>query len=167
MKKKENENKKKFEAFKEEIQNQFNKEKKEIASKFGLIIDAQNEQINAQNTKIALLAEINHQSEIHSQEMNKYILNLGTKFNYLLNTCKVLFIRKICDFIIEGLIKRYRSSMTVTKFYSINNAKTKFQLIVFHEDVAGNSKYYLNTIIDFLMETIQYCSSIVHMKKKV
>ena len=78
MKKKENENKKKFKAFKEEIKKQFNKEKKEIESKFGLIIDAQNKQINAQNrkiaaqdTKIALLAEINHQSEIHSQEMNR------------------------------------------------------------------------------------------------
>ena len=87
---------------------------------------------------------------------------LGTQFNHLFNSCKVLFLRKICDFILEGLINKYKPSIALTAYNFTNNAGNKFPLMVFHEDVEGFSKLYLNTIIDYLMETKQNCSSIMN-----
>ena len=92
-------------------------------------------------------------------------MNIGCKFTCLFNSCKVLYIRKICDFILEGLINNYESSVALTTKTFINNNKVKFQLIVFTKDIKNISKYVLNLIVDFLMETKQNCSSIVHMNK--
>ena len=82
MKKKDDENKKKMEKLKSDIE-----------SKFSEIINAQNEKINDQkdeimeaNKKIALLSEIQNQSDILSNKMNKYIMKLGTGFNSLYNS---------------------------------------------------------------------------------
>ena len=74
--------------------------KSDIESKFSEIINAQNEKIAAQeqkindqkeeimeaNKKIALLSEIQNQSTILSNKMNKYIMKLGTGFNSLYNS---------------------------------------------------------------------------------
>ena len=142
----------------EEIKQQFLSEKEEIVFSF-------NQKINTQNKKIALLTEIQNQSEIHSKKMNKYILDLGTRFNHLFNSCKVLYIRKICDFIIEGLIDNYGDSMALTERYFSNNKGIKFQLMVFLSNTKGISINSLNLIIDFLMETKQNCSEIIHWNK--
>jgi DNA-binding protein H-NS len=65
--------------------NLYRKLKSDIESKFSEIINAQNEKINEQkdeimeaNNKIALLSEIQNQSGILSNKMNKYIMKLGT-----------------------------------------------------------------------------------------
>ena len=142
----------------EEIKQQFLSEKEEIVFSF-------NQKINTQNKKIALLTEIQNQSEIHSKKMNKYILDLGTRFNHLFNSYKVLYIRKICDFIIEGLIDNYGDSMALTERYFSNNKGIKFQLMVFLSNTKGISINSLNLIIDFLMETKQNCSEIIHWNK--
>ena len=172
MKRKNDEFKKKFDSLKKEIEEKFSQEKTELETKLGKIINSQNEEINAQNKKIitqnkkiALLSEIQNQSELYSKEINKYVMCLGTQFNHLFNSCKVLFLRKICDFILEGLINKYNPSIALTAYNFTNNAGNKFPLMVFHEDVEGFSKLYLNTIIDYLMETKQNCSSIVHMNR--
>ena len=166
MKKKDDENKKKMEKLKSDIE-----------SKFCEIINAQNEKIAAQdqkineqkdeiieaNKKIALLSEIQNQSDILSNKMNKYTMKLGTGFNSLYNSCKVLYIRKICDFILEGLINKYQNSLALTRYNFQNEAGTIFPLIVFKNDIHKMSKYYLSLLIDYLMETKQNCSAIVHM----
>ena len=51
--------------------------------------------IKNQNNKLAILSEINNQSEISSIKMKDYLLNLGSKFNELLNCCKIMFAKKI------------------------------------------------------------------------
>ena len=126
-------------------------------------INTQNEAINEQNEKIVLLAKIIHESNMHSNEINKYLMYVGDQFNSLFNSCKVLYIRKICDFILDGLINNYMNSIALTKIKFINNRGVQFPIIVFKKNIGIYQKYYLNLIIDYLMETKQNCSAIVHM----
>ena len=126
-------------------------------------INTQNEAINEQNEKIVLLAKIIHESNMHSNEINKYLMHVGDQFNSLFNSCKVLYIRKICDFILDGLINNYMNSIALTKIKFINNRGVQFPIIVFKKNIGIYQKYYLNLIIDYLMETKQNCSAIVHM----
>ena len=145
-----------------------NKENVELNMKLdghNVKINEQNEKINEQNEKINLLLKIQYQSDIYSKKVNEYIMNIGGKFTCLFNSCKVLYIRKICDFILEGLINNYESSVALTTTTFINNRNVSFKLIVFTKDIKNISKYVLNLIVDFLMETKQNCSSIVHMNK--
>ena len=146
-----------------------NKENVELNMKLdghNVKINEQNEKINEQNEKINLLLKIQYQSDIYSKKVNEYIMNIGGKFTCLFNSCKVLYIRKICDFILEGLINNYESSVALTTTTFINNRNVSFKLIVFTKDIKNISKYVLNLIVDFLMETKQNCSSIVHMNKE-
>ena len=68
----------------------------------------QKKEIPTQNVKISLLSEIHNSSDKHSKEINVYVMYLGTQFNTLFNSCKVLFVRKICDFLLEGLIDMHK-----------------------------------------------------------
>ena len=135
-----------------------------IAAQDETINEQKNEIISA-NNKIAILSEIQNQSSILSNRMNKYLIKLGTGFNSLFNSCKVLYIRKVCDFILDGLINKYQNSMALTRYNFQNDAGTIFPLIVFKNDLHKISKYHLNLLIDYLMETKQNCSAIVHMNR--
>ena len=119
--------------------------------------------IKNQNNKLAILSEINNQSEISSIKMKDYLLNLGRQFNELLNCCKIMFARKICNFILDGIINKYPRSLALTKCEFINAKGNQFKLIVFKKDIQETSKYHLNLIIDFLMETKQNTSGKIHI----
>ena len=60
-------------------------------------------------------------------------------------------------------IKILFNSISLTKFSFINNKGIKFQLIVFNKDIKNISKYEINLIIGFLMETKQNYSLIAHI----
>ena len=92
-------------------------------------------------------------------------MKLGIGFNSLYNSCKVLYIRKICDFILEGLINKYQNSMVLTRYNFQNEIGTIFPLIVLKNDLHKISKYYLNLLIDYLMETKQNCCTIANMNR--
>ena len=79
-----------------------NDQKKEIC--------IQKKEIPTQNVKISLLSEIHNSSEKNSKAVNAYVMNLGTQFFTLFNSCKVLFVRKIFDFLLEGLIDKHKNS---------------------------------------------------------
>ena len=55
--------------------------------------------------------------------------------------------------------------MALTRTRFKNNNGVKFQLIEFKKNIIGISKFKLNLIIDFLMETKQNFSTIIHMNK--
>ena len=129
-------------------------------------IEGQNKTINEQNEKIALLYEIQNQSDKNSKLIKEYLMSLGTQWNSLYNSCKVLFIRKTCDFILEGIISNYSNSIALTKKRFKNNRGIEFPLMVFINDINGINKFSLNLIADFLMETKQNCSSIMHLNSK-
>jgi hypothetical protein len=74
-----------------------------------------------------------------------------------------MFARKICIFILDGIINKYPCSLALTKC-EFNNAKgNKFKLIVFKKDIQKTSKYHLNLIINFLIETKQNTSGKSHI----
>ncbi len=62
-----------------------------------------------------MLNEIQNQSDKNSKLIKEYLMSLGTQWNSLYNSCKVLFIRKTCDFILEGIITNYSNSIALTK----------------------------------------------------
>ena len=66
-----------------------------------------------------------------------------------------LCLQKNFNFIIDGIINKSPPSLVLTKC-EFNNAKwNQFKLNVFKKDIQETSKYHLNLIIDFLMETKQ------------
>ena len=122
-----------------------------------------NKEMQEQKMKTSLLSEIYKQSKIYSNELNNYVMHIGNKFICLFNTCKILFVRKICDFILEGLIQEHGRELAKTLDTFTNNNGINFRLIVFKENTEDN--YINNLIIDFLMETKQNCSQEIHMCK--
>ena len=124
----------------------------------------QDKKIKNQNNKIVLLLSIYNHSDIYSQKIEEYVLKLGLKFNNLINSFKVLYTRKICNFILDGIINRYGKFLALTT-YDFYTERNNFKLIVFKKNVNHISKYYLNLIIDFLMETKQNTSNIIHIHK--
>ena len=113
------------------------------------------------NSKISLLSEIVNQKKIYFNKVKEYILSKGIKFDSLYNSCKVMFVRKICDFILDGLIRNYKLYLVKTKDIFKNNNGITFNLIVFRKDVPD--KYAKNLLIDYIMEIKQQCSLIIHM----
>ena len=120
-----------------------------------------NKEILDQNMKISLLSEIYNQSKINSNNMNNYIMHISKQFTCLFNSCKILFVRKICDFILEGLIQFHMKDLAKTADSFTNNDGFDFHLLVFKKNV--KNKFIKNLIIDFLMEKKQYCSDAIHM----
>ena len=55
--------------------------------------------------------------------------------------------------------------MALTRYNFQNEVESIFPLIVFKNDIHKISKFYLNLVIDYLMETKQNCSAIVHMNR--
>ena len=94
-------------------------------------------EILTQNVKISLLSEIHNSSEKHSKAVNAYVMNLGTQFNILFNSCKVIFVTKISDFLLEGIIDKHKNSMALTRTRFKNNNGVKFQLIEFKKNIKG------------------------------
>ena len=113
------------------------------------------------NTKIGLLIEINAQTE-HNNNRNFNALN--DKINKVINSYKILYIRKFANFILDGLIKRYPKYLakTVQKF-SNDDDKYSFSLIVAQKDIKGIDKYKINLMVDYLMETKQNTSKVIHI----
>ena len=113
------------------------------------------------NSKKSLLSEIGNQKQIYFNKVKEYILSKGITFDSLYNSCKVMFVRKICDFILDGLIRNYKLYLVKTKDIFKNNNGITFNLIVFRKDVPD--KYAKNLLIDYIMEIKQQCSLIIHM----
>ena len=88
--------------------------------------------------------------------------NINMKLNCVINVLKVIYYRKIANFILDGLVKKYPNSLGVTssKFY---NQRSKFNLVIAIEEI---NIYQINLIVDFLMHTKEKASSIIHINEK-
>ena len=155
---------KKIEAVRQELNKRITAQDLKIIAQENKII-VQNKKIKNLNNKIALLSAINQQSEIYSSKLSDYTLKLGTGFNKLINSFKVLYIRKICNFVLDGLINKYTNSLALTEDTFINSRDYEFKLMVFRNSINGISFFKLNLIIDFLMETKNNSSAIIHINK--
>ena len=144
-------NNKKYEKELEELKNEMN-------IKIGLL-EKKNQR---QNSKIGLLNEIINQSEIFHHRNTEF---LKVKVNALTNSFKVLYIRKISNFILDGIINKYKKKLAKTeKIYGPEN--NKFCIIVAKQDIKKISKYQINLIFDFLRYNKQISSKIIHLREK-
>lgn len=122
-----------------------------------------NKRLDEMNVITSLLLEIHNNEKIYSNKVDKYVMELGKHYNSILNSCRVLFVRKICDFILEGIINNYRPSLAKTKTKFQDSNDLKFNLLVFKKNT--KDKFAKNLIIDYLMETKRQCSRIIHLNK--
>ena len=146
---------KKFEELEEKIKEKSKKDKEELESKLFEL-----------KKNIGILTEINIESEKYiNNNLIKTINNMNFKLNNILNAFKVLYIRKIANLILDGLVNKYKDSLGVTskKFY---NQRLKFNLIVAIKEIEKIDIYQINLIFDFLMHIKEKCSSIIHLNEK-
>lgn len=120
-------------------------------------------EIGEQNKKIYLLSEIYHESDKFSKKIENNLIDLRTQFNKVINTFKVLYIRKICNFIIKELINRYHDNIALTKYKFKNNVGHDFSLTVVLRDLYKISKKKITSLFDFLWDTQKNCSKLIHL----
>ena len=152
---------KEFEQKLSEFEKKFDNKLKNLRDNYKNLRDNYKNNIDDLNSKISLLSEIVNQKKIYFNKVKEYILSKGITFDSLYNSCKVMFVRKICDFILDGLIRNYKLYLVKTKDIFKNNNGITFNLIVFRKDVPD--KYAKNLLIDYIMEIKQQCSLIIHM----
>ncbi len=121
-------------------------------------------EIDEQNKKIYLLSEIYKESEKFSKKIGNNLMDLKKQFNKVINTFKVLYIRKICNFILKELINRYNDRIALTKHKFKNSLGPDFSLTVVLKDIRKISKDKITALFDFLWETQQNCSKLIHFK---
>jgi len=143
------------EKIKEKLEEKSKKDKEELESKLFEL-----------KKNIGILTEINIESEKYiNNNLIKTINNMNFKLNNILNAFKVLYIRKIANLILDGLVNKYKDSLGVTskKFY---NQRLKFNLIIAVKEIEKIDIYQINLIFDFLMHIKEKCSSIIHLNEK-
>ena len=92
-------------------------------------------EINLLNKKILLLSEIYQQSEIYLKKINRYVVNSKSEINCLINSFKVLFIRKICNYILDNIYVKYKNSLAFTVKEFVNSENSVFNMIVAKDDI--------------------------------
>ena len=152
----------KFEEFEKKINKKTEADKRELQNKFM----ETNKKLMETNIIVGILTEINLQSEKYiNNYIKKTINNTNMKLNSIINAFKVLYYRKIANFILYELVNRYSKSLAVTskKFY---NQRVNFNLIVATEEIKGINVYQINLIFDYLMHIKEKASAIIHINEK-
>ena len=130
--------------------------------------EAQNEikknknEIRQINIKFGLLNEINEQSDIY---YNKNINILNSKVNALLNSYKILYIRKMSHFILNEIITKYKKNLALSET-EFKERGFPYHLIVAQDNIKGISKFQINSIFDYLRYISYFTSKIIHLNKK-
>ena len=160
----------KFEELEEKIKEKFEEKSKKIKEKLEEKSKKDKEELESKlfelKKNIGILTEINIESEKYiNNNLIKTINNMNFKLNNILNAFKVLYIRKIANLILDGLVSKYKDSLGVTskKFY---NQRLKFNLIIAVKEIEKIDIYQINLIFDFLMHIKEKCSSIIHLNEK-
>jgi hypothetical protein len=135
------------------IRNYFETKLKETNDK----LDKTSKKVKNLNIKLGLTNEIINQSESYNNGRHEY---LNSKINMLLNSFKVLYIRKIANLLLEKLLTKYKKKFAKTK--EIFGNKVKFGIIIADKDINKISKYKINQLIDFLKHIKKIASQIIH-----
>jgi RNA recognition motif-containing protein len=162
------ENKEKLNENQKEIikinkENKENKEKLNKNQKEIIKINKENkenkEKLNELNKKFGL--------EIFLRTQTKYFykkkLNiLNSKLNTVINSYKILYIRKFTHFILNSLITEYENCFALSeKIFKDKNYQ--FRILVATKNIKKVSKFHINLIIDFLNFINNYSSKIIHI----
>ena len=144
-------------------ENKENKEKLNENQKEIIKINKENkenkEKLNELNKKFGL--------EIFLRTQTKYFykkkLNiLNSKLNTVINSYKILYIRKFTHFILNSLITEYENCFALSeKIFKDKNYQ--FRILVATKNIKKVSKFHINLIIDFLNFINNYSSKIIHI----
>ena len=111
---------------------------------------------------IGALHEINNQNEKYIKyNLNIKLENLQHKFELLLGSYKILFIRKTANIFLMELLKRYSKHFIEVEFKK--NHK-KHSVTVCKMDLKGINNKTINLIIDFLKFIKRKASSMIHIQ---
>ena len=86
--------------------------------------------IKSLKIKLGLTNEIINQTENYNNKRHEY---LESKINILINSFKVLYIRKLSNLLLERLINKYKENFAVTE--KIFGGKIKFGVVVVNKDI--------------------------------
>ena len=112
---------------------------------------------------IGALNEVNNQNEKYIKyNLNIKFENLKCKFDLLLDSYKVLFIRKVANIFLMELYSRYSSYIKEVNFRMNHNKKHLVTICV--KDIQGVDKQIINLIIDFLKFIKRKTSSMIHIQ---
>jgi len=131
----------------------------------------QNEEYKKQNEKdkknlfklIGVLGEINHQNEKYITYLNLKIENLNDKIEIILNSYKILYIRKLANILLNELYKKH-SDKIVNKIFK--KKKKDHNVTICLSNIESIDCDHVNLIIDFLKHTKIRASSIIHIEDK-
>ena len=135
------------------IRNYFETKLKETNDK----LDKTSKKVKNLNIKLGLTNEIINQSESYNNGRHEY---LNSKINMLLNSFKVLYIRKIANLLLEKLLTKYKKKFAKTK--EIFGTKVKFGIIIADKDINKISKNKINQLIYFFKPIKKIASQIIH-----
>ena len=112
---------------------------------------------------IGALNEVNYQNEKYIKyNLNIKLENLKCKFELLLDSYKVLFIRKVANIFLMELYSRYSKYIKEVEFRTIHNKKHSVTICI--KDLHGVDKKIINLIIDFLKFIKRKASSMIHIQ---
>lgn len=114
---------------------------------------------------IGALNEINYQNQQYIKyNLNIKLENLKLKFDLLLGSYKILFIRKTANIFLYELFTRY-SKYFKQKGFRINHNK-KHSITICVKDIKGVNSKVINLIVDFLKFIKIKTSSMIHIQDK-
>ena len=167
-----NENKKETEEIKsqldkskketEEIKSQLAKKSEELEQNIKETKDIKSElakkskEIDDLKVNLNIMAQINEQKDIYYKSN---FINLINNINLLMNSYKLLYIRKFANLLLEKIYKKYSKSLVKGK---VNN-HIIIALSTKVKNKLGNNYYKINLIIDFLRFIWNRCSSAIHI----
>ena len=108
---------------------------------------------------IGVLCEINNQSEKYMKNNLKIkIHNLNNKLELILNSYKILYIRKISNILLGQLYDKYKESLVEKRVIK------GYYVTISIEEIKGISIKNINLIIDFLKHIKIKASKIIHIE---
>jgi len=113
---------------------------------------------------IGVQGEINYQNEKYIQNnLCVKIGNLEYKYKILINSYRVLFIRKLANIFLDEIYERYREHF---KTFEFKYKKQKHKISACISNIKGIGCGNINLIVDFLKHIKIRASDIIHMQDK-
>lgn len=108
---------------------------------------------------LGIITEINNQTEKYVRNnLNVKINNLKNKLELILNSYKILYIRKLSNILLGKLYDEYEDILEETK------VKKDHYVTTCRKNIKGVSKNNINCIIDFLKHIKIKASDIIHIE---
>ena len=149
---------KKFKEFSEQLNKKMNDKDVKI-NDLNQKVEELEKEVKEQRVKVDLINEINNQTEIYNNINNKV---LNSKINALINSFKILFIRKLSNLLFQKIVEKYKNDLAKTE--EIFGQEPHFGIIVAKNDINNISKYQINILFDYLKYIKQFSSRIIHMR---